>query len=37
MSVFNEDDSKTVRSLMLTFGGFIALTVFLAVLAVYLT
>jgi len=37
MSVFNDDDSKIIRSLMLTFAGFIGLTVALAVLANLLT
>ena len=37
MSVFSEDDGKTVKSLMLTFAGFIGLTVLLVILAVSLT
>lgn len=37
MSVFSEDDSKTVKSLGLTFGAFVGLTVLLIVLAISLT
>tara|TARA_R110002072_G_scaffold20841_4_gene75185 strand:- start:4091 stop:4204 length:114 start_codon:yes stop_codon:yes gene_type:complete len=37
MSVFNEEDSQTVRSLAMTFGGFIGLTVVLIVLAIVIT
>lgn len=37
MSVFNKEDSHTVRSLGLTFGAFIALTVILALLAYFIT
>ena len=37
MSVFNEDDGKTVKSLMLSFAGIFALTVGLIILAVALT
>lgn len=37
MSVFNEEDNQTIRSLALTFGGFIALTVVLIVLAIAIT
>ena len=37
MSVFSEDDSKTVGSLGLAFVGFIALTIGLILLAVALT
>lgn len=33
MSTFNEEDSQTIRSLGLTMAGFLALTVFLIVLA----
>ena len=33
MTVFNKEDSRTVRNLMLTFGGFLTLTVVLIVLA----
>lgn len=36
MSVFTEEDTQTVRSLALTFGGFIGLTVFLILLAVFI-
>lgn len=34
MSVFNEEDTQTVKSLALTFAGFIALTAALIVLAI---
>ena len=37
MSVFNDEDSHTIRSLGLTFGGFLALTVFLIILAYFMT
>ena len=37
MSIFEGEDSKTVRSLAWTMGGFGALTVFLIVLAHILT
>jgi hypothetical protein len=37
MSVFNEEDGKTVKSLMLSFAGIFALTVGLIILAVALT
>jgi hypothetical protein len=37
MSVFSEDDSKTIKTLGLTFAGFIGLTVFLVILAIGLT
>ncbi len=37
MSVFDDEDSQTVRSLMMTFGGFIGLTVFLILLAIFIT
>lgn len=37
MSVFNDQDSDTIRSLALTFGGFLLLTVFLIVLAYFIT
>tara|TARA_B110000977_G_C10854465_1_gene407137 strand:- start:25 stop:357 length:333 start_codon:yes stop_codon:yes gene_type:complete len=37
MSVFNEDDGKTVKSLMLSLAGIFALTVGLIILAVSLT
>ena len=36
MSVFTNEDNQTVRSLAMTFGGFIALTVFLIVLATFI-
>jgi hypothetical protein len=37
MSVFNEEDTQIVRSLALTFAGFIALTAALIVLAIIVT
>ena len=37
MSVFNEDDQHTVRSLGLTVVGFLALTVTLILLAYFMT
>jgi hypothetical protein len=37
MSVFNEEDTQIVKSLALTFGGFIALTAALIVLAIAIT
>mgnify|MGYP000147121129 FL=1 len=37
MSVFNEEDGKTVKSLMLSLAGIFALTVGLIILAVALT
>lgn len=37
MAVFDQEDSQTVKSLMLTFGGFVALTVVLIVLAIAIT
>lgn len=37
MSVFSEEDGQTVRSLGMTFVGFIALTVILIVMAVAIT
>lgn len=37
MSSFEDEDSRTIRSLALTMGGFGALTVFLIVLAMVLT
>ena len=37
MSVFSEDDNKTVRSLGLTFAAFIGLTVVLIILSIRLT
>lgn len=37
MSVFDEEDSQTVRSLAMTFAGFITLTVALIVLAIFIT
>lgn len=37
MSVFNEEDSQTVRSLAMAFGGFITLTVVLVVMAILIT
>ncbi|MFT7685974.1 MAG: hypothetical protein ACI9FB_001319 [Candidatus Azotimanducaceae bacterium] len=35
MSVFTDEDNQTVRSLAMTFGGFISLTVFLIILAAF--
>jgi len=37
MSVFTDEDTQTVRSLALTFGGFIGLTVVLVVLAILIS
>ena len=37
MTVFNQQDRNTVRTLGLTFAGFIALTVCLILLAYFLT
>jgi len=37
MSVFDEDDSQTVRSLAMTFVGFSVLTVALIILATVIT
>ena len=37
MSVFNDEDRHTIKSLALTFGGFGALTVFLIVFAWFVT
>lgn len=37
MTVFNDQDRQTVRTLALTFGAFIALTVCLIILAYFLT
>ena len=37
MSIFNEEDTQIIRSLALTFAGFIALTAGLIVLAIILT
>ena len=36
MSTFNEEDNQTIRSLGLTMAGFLALTVFLIVLATFM-
>ncbi|MFT4677883.1 MAG: hypothetical protein ACJAX5_001553 [Patiriisocius sp.] len=37
MSVFDDEDSQTVRSLGMTFVGFSALTIVLIVLAIAIT
>jgi hypothetical protein len=37
MSVFNSEDSQTVRSLLMTFGAFVALTAVLIGLALAIT
>jgi hypothetical protein len=36
MSIFDSEDSRTVKSLALTFGGFTALTILLMVIAYFM-